>query len=155
MLHAPWPDFLTFYATPATGAGWIVPKHYTEQIGNDAFKTHPVGLGPYRFVSYNPGVELVLEANTDYWRKTPAVKRLVFKSVPEPSTRLAMLKNREADVTYAIYSMLAEEVQRDQTLKLEPTLAGTEWGIFVDMYDPKSPWHDKRVRLAANHAINR
>jgi peptide/nickel transport system substrate-binding protein len=155
VLHAPWPDFMTFYATPATGAGWIVPKHYTEKIGNDAFKNHPVGLGPYRFVSYNPGVELVLEANTDYWRKTPAVKRLVFKSVTDPTTRLAMLKNREADVTYAIYSMLAEEVQRDKTLKLEPTLAGTEWGIFVDMYDPKSPWHDKRVRLAANHAINR
>jgi peptide/nickel transport system substrate-binding protein len=155
VLHAPWPDFMTFYATPATGAGWIVPKHYTETIGNDAFKTHPVGLGPYRFVRYQPGVELVLEANTDYWRKRPSVKRLVFKSVPDPTTRLAMLKNREADVTYAIYSTLAEEVQRDKTLKLEPTLAGTEWGIFVDMYDPKSPWHDKRVRLAANHAVNR
>jgi peptide/nickel transport system substrate-binding protein len=75
--------------------------------------------------------------------------------VPEPSTRLAMLKNREADVTYAIYGTLAEEVQRDKTLRLEPTLAGTEWGVFVDMYDPASPWHDKRVRLAANHAINR
>ena len=49
----------------------------------------------------------------------------------------------------------AEEVQRDKTLKLEPTLAGIQWGSFVDMYDPKSPWHDKRVRLAANHAINR
>jgi peptide/nickel transport system substrate-binding protein len=155
VLHAPWPDFMTFYATPATGAGWIVPKHYTEQIGDDAFKNHPVGLGPYRFVSYTPGVELVLEANTDYWRKTPAVKRLVLKSVPEPSTRLAMLKNREADVTYAIYGTLAEEVQRDKTLKLEPTLAGTEWGIFVDMYEASSPWRDPRVRLAANYAVNR
>jgi len=155
VLHEPWPDFLTFYATPATGAGWIVPKNYTEKIGNDTFKNNPVGLGPYRFVSYQPGIELVLEANTDYWRKTPSVKRLVFKSVPEPATRLAMLKKQEADVTYAIYSTLGEEVQRDKNLKLEPTLAGTEWGIFVDMYDPKSPWHDKRVRLAANHAINR
>jgi peptide/nickel transport system substrate-binding protein len=155
VLHAPWPDFLTFYATPATGAGWIVPKTYTEKLGSDAFKSNPVGLGPYRFVQYNPGIELVLEANTNYWRKTPAVNRLVLKSVPEPSTRLAMLKNQEADVTYAIYGTLAEEVQRDKTLKLEPTLAGTEWGIFVDMYDPKSPWHDKRVRLAANHAVNR
>jgi peptide/nickel transport system substrate-binding protein len=155
VLHEPWPDFLTFYATPATGAGWIVPKNYTEKIGNDTFKNNPVGLGPYRFVSYQPGIELVLEAYTDYWRKTPAVKRLVFKSVPEPATRLAMLKKQEADVTYAIYSTLGEEVQRDKNLKLEPTLAGTEWGIFVDMYDPKSPWHDKRVRLAANHAINR
>ena len=78
VLHAPWPDFLTFYATPATGAGWIVPKTYTEKLGSDAFKSNPVGLGPYRFVSYNPGVELVMEANTDYWRKTPSVKRLVF-----------------------------------------------------------------------------
>ena len=155
VLYEPWPDFLTFYATPATGAGWIVPKNYTEKIGNDTFKNNPVGVGPYRFVSYQPGIELVLEAYTDYWRKMPAVKRLVFKSVPEPATRLAMLKKQEADVTYAIYSTLGEEVQRDKNLKLEPTLAGTEWGIFVDMYDPKSPWHDKRVRLAANHAINR
>jgi peptide/nickel transport system substrate-binding protein len=155
VLHEPWPDFLTFYATPATGAGWIVPKTYTEKIGNDAFKNQPVGLGPYRFVSYKPGLELTLDAYTDYWRKTPAVKRLVFKSVPEPATRLAMLKKQEADITYAIYSTLGEDVQRDKTLKLEPTLAGTEWGIFVDMYEPKSPWHDKRVRLAANHAVNR
>jgi len=155
VLHEPWPDFLTFYATPATAAGWIVPKNYTEKIGNDEFKNNPVGLGPYRFVSYQPGIELVLEASTDYWRKTPLVKRLVLKSVPEPATRLAMLKQQEADVTYAIYSTLGEEVQRDKTLKLEPTLAGIQWGSFVDMYDPKSPWHDKRVRLAANHAINR
>jgi peptide/nickel transport system substrate-binding protein len=147
---------LTFYATPATGAGWIVPKNYTEKLGNDAFKNNPVGVGPYRFVNYQPGVELVLEANTDYWRQTPSVKRLVFKSVPEPTTRLAMLKQREADVAYAMYSSLAEDIQRDADLKLEPVLIpGTEWGTFVDMYDPKSPWHDKRIRLAANHAINR
>ena len=70
-------------------------------------------LGPYRFVSYQPGVELILEANTDYWRKTPSVKRLVFKSVPEATTRLAMLKKQEADVTYALYRALGEEVRRD------------------------------------------
>lgn len=155
VLHESWPDFLTFYATPATGACWIVPKKYTEKIGNDEFKNKPVGLGPYRFVQYNPGLELRLEAYPEYWRKAPQVKTLIMKSVPEPTTRLAMLKRQEADVTYAIYGPLAEEVQRDKTLKLEPMLAGTEWGIMLDMYDPKSPWHDKRVRLAANHAINR
>ena len=52
-------------------------------------------------------------------------------------------------------STLGEEVQRDKTLKLEPTLAGIQWGTFLDMYDPTSPWHDNRVRLAANHAIDR
>jgi peptide/nickel transport system substrate-binding protein len=107
-------------------------------------------------VSYQSGLELVLEANQDYWRKVPNVKRLVFKSVPEPTTRLAMLKKQEADVTYAMYSTLGEEIRRDKNLKLEPVLIpGNEWTVFVDMYDPKSPWHDKRVRLAANHAIDR
>jgi peptide/nickel transport system substrate-binding protein len=156
-LHEPWPDFLTFYATPATGAGWIVPKNYTEKIGSEKFKEQPIGLGPYRFVSYQPGVELVLEANTDYWRKTPHVKRLVMKSVPEATTRLAMLKKQEADVTYGLYGALAEEVQRDPNLKLEPVIPpGTQWIVFAEYYhDPKSPWADKRVRLAANHAINR
>lgn len=77
-LHAPWPDFLTFYATPAAGAAWIVPKNYPEKIGSEKFKAQPVGLGPYRFVSYQPGVELVLEANTDYWHKVPHVQRREF-----------------------------------------------------------------------------
>jgi peptide/nickel transport system substrate-binding protein len=64
-LHQPWPDFLTFYGTPASGAAWIVPKAYTEKIGSDKFKEQPVGLGPYRFVHHKPGIELVLEANRD------------------------------------------------------------------------------------------
>ena len=57
----------------------------------------------------SPATSLVLsstlEANTDYWRKTPHVKRLVMKSVPEATTRLAMLKKQEADVTYALYGV--------------------------------------------------
>src|SRR5262249_57017752 len=123
---------------------WIVPKRYTEKIGTDAFKQHPVGLGPYRLVRYDPGLEVVFEAYPAYWRKPPAVQRLVFKMVPEATTRLAMLQRQEADVTYAIYGPLAAEVQRTRTLQLVSTLAGTEWGAFVDMYEPTSPWHDRR-----------
>jgi peptide/nickel transport system substrate-binding protein len=155
-LHEPWPDFMTFYGTLASGAGWIVPRKYMERVGADAFKQHPIGLGPYRFVEHQPGVELVLEANPHYWRKPPAVKRLVFKSVPEATTRLAMLKKREADVAYALYGPLAEEVRRDPSLKLEPVvIPSTQWISIIDQYDPGSPWADKRVRWAANLAINR
>jgi peptide/nickel transport system substrate-binding protein len=57
-LKQPWPDFMTFYGTPATGAGWIVPRKYVEKVGEDGFKKAPVGAGPYRFVSFSPGVEL-------------------------------------------------------------------------------------------------
>jgi peptide/nickel transport system substrate-binding protein len=155
-LQEPWPDFMTFYGTLASGAGWIVPKKYIEKVGTDEFKKNPIGLGPYRFAEHHPGVGLVLEANTKYWRKVPHVKRIALKSVPEATTRLAMLKNREADVAYALYGPLAEEVQRDANLKLEPVvIPTTQWVSFVDMYEPKSPWADKRVRLAANMAFNR
>ena len=69
-LKEPWPDFLTFYSS-ATGAGWIVPKKYVETVGDEGFKKLPIGAGPYRFVSFTPGVELVLEAVDQYWRKHP------------------------------------------------------------------------------------
>jgi len=110
-------------------------------VGDEEFKNHPIGLGPYRFVSHQPGVEVIFEANTDYWRKTPHVKRLVMKSVPEATTRLAMLKKQEADVAYGILGALAEEVERDPNLKLEAPIIATQWILFTyDQYDPKSPW---------------
>ena len=152
----PWPDFLTFYGTPATGAGWIVPKKYVEKVGDDGFKKAPIGAGPYRFVSFTPGVELVLEAFDGYWRKTPSVKRLVFKSVLEEETRLAMLKRGEADIAYSVRGPLAEELRRTPGLTLMPTYpSGTFWLVFPEQWtDPKSPWADRRVRLAASHAMD-
>jgi len=115
-----------------------------------------VGAGPYRFVSFTPGIELVLEAYEQYWRKIPSVKRLIFRSVPDESTRLAMLKRGEADIAYSIRGALAEELRRTPGLTLKPTGgAFTEWIYFVDQWDPKSPWADRRVRLAANYAVDR
>ena len=155
-LHRPWPDFLTYYSTLASGAGWIVPKKYIEQVGDDGFKKHPIGLGPYKFVSHAPGIELVMEAVENYWRKVPHVKRLVFKSVPEPTTRLALLKTGEVDIAYDLDVLAAEEVKRDPKLRLAFSGGiGSFYVDFIEQWDPKSPWHDPRVRLAANYALDR
>jgi len=155
-LKEPWPDFMTFYGTTATAAGLVVPKKYMTQVGEDGFRKHPIGAGPYKFVSHMPGVEVVLEAYTGYWRKVPSVKRLVMKSVPEGTTRVAMLKKGEADVAYALDGPEAEDVRRDPRLTLLATKhASIFWIEFADQWDPKSPWHDKRLRLAVNHALNR
>jgi len=81
-LKEPWPDFMTFFGTTATAAGLVVPKKYVQQVGDEGFRKHPIGAGPYKFVSHAPGVEVVLEAYTGYWRRVPNVKRLVMKSVP-------------------------------------------------------------------------
>ena len=155
-LKQPWPDFMTFYGTPATGAAWIVPKKYVEKVGDEGFKRAPVGAGPYRLVSFKPGVELVLEAYEGYWRKAPAIKTLVFKVIPDDATRLAALKTGEVDVAYGIAGTLAEEVRRTPGLALKAAkIPVTNWMVFADQLDPKSPWHDRRVRLAANLSVNR
>jgi peptide/nickel transport system substrate-binding protein len=156
-LHAPWPDFMTFYGTTATAAGLVVPKHYLQQVGEDGFRQHPVGLGPYQFVRHTPGVELVLEAYEGYWRHVPHVKRVIIKGVPEDTTRLAMLKTGEADIAIALLDgAVAQEVQRDPQLTLVATRhPSVFWVEFADQWHPQSPWHDRRVRLAANYALDR
>jgi peptide/nickel transport system substrate-binding protein len=155
-LHQPWPDFMTFYGTTATAAGIVVPKKYLEQVGEDGFKKHPIGMGPYKFVSHTPGIELVLDAYEAYWRHPPYIKRILMKGVPEPTTRLAMLKRGEADIAVALEGEVAEEVRRDPKLTLVDTRhASIQWLDFAEQWDPKSPWHDKRVRLAANYALDR
>ncbi len=154
-MKKPWPDFLTFYAT-ASGAGWIVPKKYVEKVGDGGFLQHPIGAGPYKFVSFNPGVELVLEAFEGYWRKTPAVKRIVMKVIPDESTRLAALKRGEVDIAYSIRGELAQDLKRTPGLTLKAVVVqDPTWIYFPDQWDPKSPWHDLRVRRAANLAIDR
>jgi peptide/nickel transport system substrate-binding protein len=154
VLKKPWPDFLTFYSS-ATGAGWIVPKKYVQQVGEEGYKKAPIGAGPYKFVSFTPGVELVMEAFDGYWRKMPTVKRLVLKVIPEEATRLAALKRGEVDLAYSIRGELAEELKSTPGLALKPVvIQGTFWVYFPDQWDPKSPWHDQRVREAARLAID-
>jgi len=97
----------------------------------------------------------VLEAFDQYWRKPPNVKRLVFKVIPDETTRLAALKRGEVDIVYSIRGELAEELQRTKGLTLKPAvIQATFWLYFADQWDPKSPWHDERVRRAASLAID-
>ena len=154
-LKQPWPDFLTFYTT-ATGAGWIVPKKYVEKVGDEGFKKAPIGAGPYKFMSFTPGVEVVMEAFDQYWRKRPNVRRIVFKVIPDESTRLAALKRGEVDIVYSIRGALAEELRRTPGLQLKATvLQGTFWLYFPEQWEAKSPWHNLKVRQAASLAFDR
>ncbi|PYM75852.1 MAG: hypothetical protein DME03_10240 [Candidatus Rokuibacteriota bacterium] len=155
-LKEPWPDFMTFYGTSATGAAWIVPKKYVEKVGEDGFKKAPVGAGPYRFVSFNPGIDLVMEAFDGYWRKVPSVKRLVFKSMPDETTRAAALKAGDVDIVYLLSGPIAADVKRTPGLRLAAAMPpGVVFLDLPEQWDPKSPWHDRRVRLAASHGLDR
>jgi peptide/nickel transport system substrate-binding protein len=156
VLKEAWPDFMAFYGTSATGAGWIVPKKYIERVGEDGFKKAPVGAGPYKFAAFTPGIELTLEAFPDYWRKAPQVKRIVMRSIPDEATRAAAVKTGEVDLAYLFGGAIASDLKRTPGIRVvAPLLYGVYWLDFLDQWDPKSPWHDRRVRLAASLAIDR
>src|SRR3989449_459839 len=83
-------------------------------------------------------------------------ERVAAIEIPDPSTRFAALKRGEIDVSYWMTASLGEELRRTPGLTLKPAIANNSyWVYFVDQWDPKSPWHDRRVRLAANYAIDR
>jgi peptide/nickel transport system substrate-binding protein len=133
-----------------------VPKKYVEKVGDDGFKKAPIGAGPYKVVSFQPGIELVMEAFDGYWRKQPNIKRLVFRSLPEETTRAAALKKGDVDIVYLLSGPVAEDVKRTPGLKLvAASPPGVFWLDFPEQFDAKSPWHDQRVRLAASHALDR
>jgi peptide/nickel transport system substrate-binding protein len=133
-----------------------VPKKYEERVGEDGYKKAPVGAGPYRVVSVTPGIEMVLEAFEGYWRKVPRVKRLVFKSLPDETTRAAALKHGDVDIAYFLNGPIAEDVRRTPGLRLMAVRSNTIFFLdFRDQWDQASPWRDPRVRLAASLAIDR
>src|SRR5262245_65781508 len=76
-------------------------------------------------------------------------------SVPEAATRLAMLERGEADIVYGLPGELVDRVKKNPKLMLAPVLSGSFWLEFVGFQDPKSPFHDKRVRQAISLAIDR
>src|SRR5262245_18557892 len=155
-LKEPWPDFMTFYGTTATAAGLVMPRKYFEQVGAEGFRQRPIGAGPYKFVSQRPGVDITLEAFPGYWRHAPYIKRLTMKSVPDSTTRLAMLKSGETDFAYFLDGPEAEAVTKDSRLQLVASgHAASVWMGGPDQWDPKSPWSDKRLRLAVSYALDR
>ena len=107
-------------------------------------------------VRHKPGLEVELEAVPGYWRRVPNVKTLIMKSVPEATTRALMVKTGESDISLVLDGPEAEEIRRDPRLQVVASKhASIFWIEFTEQWDAKSPWHDKRLRLAANLALDR
>src|SRR5207244_7455024 len=86
----------------------------------------------------------------------PAVKRLVMKSIVDETTRAAAVKTGQVDLAYLFGGAIAQDLHKTPGIKIvAPLLYGMYWLDFLDQWDPKSPWHDRRVRLAASMAIDR
>jgi peptide/nickel transport system substrate-binding protein len=136
------------------GAGWVVPAKYYEQIGQAGFLQKPIGAGPYKLVSQQPGVKLEFEAFEDYYRPVH-IKQLTMISVPEAATRVAMLERGEADIAYFVPGELLERVKNNPKVRLAPLVSGNWWLEFPGFQNPANPFNDKRVRQAISLAVDR
>ena len=137
--------------------GGIMPKAYREKVGDKVFADKPIGAGPFKWVDYKQDQWIKFEAVKHHYRKTPSVKTVKLVFVPEPSTRLAMLKSGEADIA-SIFGPNVPQVKADPNLRvywIRETSGGDIY--YADLRDPKtpSPFHDIRVRRAVSLAINR
>jgi ABC-type transport system substrate-binding protein len=137
-----------------SGAGWIVPAKYYQEVGPDKFLQKPIGAGPYRLVGAEAGTKIEFEAFDDYYRPVH-IKRFTIVAVPEAATRVAMLERGEADIIYNVPGELIDRIKNNPKLLLAPVVSGSWWLEFPGFQDPKNPFHDKRVRQAVSLAIDR
>jgi peptide/nickel transport system substrate-binding protein len=79
-------------------AGYFVPKAYIERVGEDGFKQHPIGAGPYKVVQYERGSRIVMEAFDKYWGGAPKIKHVTFQIIADPSARVAAVESGRADI---------------------------------------------------------
>jgi peptide/nickel transport system substrate-binding protein len=152
----PFPDFLECLLPGVSTIGWVVPKKYVEKVGDLGFKKSPIGAGPYKFVDFVTGVQIVGEAFEGYWRKVPHIKRMEFRIIPETATRLAMLRRGEVDMATGLGDIFYKDAKNDPKLKLYAPLSPSRWLVYMaSQWDPKSPWSNPKVRKAASLAIDR
>ena len=138
-----WMAFLT---------GYVLPKTYYEKVGPQGFEKQPIGTGPYKVDAYEGNAYLRLKANPTYWGGKPAFETVVFKFVPDATSRVAEIESGSSDVTLEVPY---EEYDR---LKVKPGLKGVTTPISdigMIFITNVAPMLDKNVRLAAHHAIDK
>jgi peptide/nickel transport system substrate-binding protein len=146
----------TYLSRSLSTEGMVLPKKYIEQVGDDGFARKPVGSGPYKFVEQVTGSHIKLTAVDNHWRiGTPKYKNMVFKLVPEETTRLALLRRGEVDVA-DVSRERVKELEKESFpvhFRREESIL-TMWWIMGPDGLP-APMKDKRVREAMNLAIDR
>ncbi|WP_416897706.1 MAG: ABC transporter substrate-binding protein [Minwuia sp.] len=138
-----WMAFLT---------GYVMPKAYMEKVGAEGFEANPIGTGPYMVDKFERGGFVRLKANPDYWGGKPEFDTVVFKFVPDATSRVAEVESGASDITLEIPYEDYERLAAKDGLHGVTTPVSDIGMIFLN---DVGPMEDKNVRLAAHMAINK
>lgn len=146
----------TWQYVPATTACHIISKAQYEAAGEDGFGTPEgglIGTGPYKFVSWKNGTEIVLEKNENYRDAANVeITDLIFKIIPEDTTRVTALQTGQVDFTAETPNDMLDTLRSSDKVTLDPV---DSMGInFLAFNTQKAPFDDVNVRKAIYHAIN-
>jgi len=129
----------------------IVPSEYVKKVGNEKFAAEPVGTGPFEFKSWVPNQAVTLTANPKYWGGAPKIGTLVFRPIPEVSSRMAALQSGDVQIAAEIPPDLSGQLSGDTKAESVP---GTRV-FFLAMNVTKAPFTDKAVRVGVNQAVDK
>lgn len=135
--------------------GMIVPPQYIKEKGDDYFNAHPVGTGPFKFVSYEPKVNIKLEAFADHWGGAPKLSELEYRFIAEPSTAVAELQAGRVDLVIppTIPIGMIPTIEADSNLELLAVPGPTVDALRFNTRDGITK--DERVRKALIMAVDR
>ncbi len=129
----------------------LSPTYYGSASFQDS-AIHPMGTGPWKFVSWSKGDQLQMAANADYWRGKPQIQSLIFRTVPDPSGRLALLERGEADIISDVSPDDLATINGDNKLRAESV--ETTFRVHIGVPAKAAKWQDRQARTALNYAIN-
>ena len=142
----------TYFMWMAFLTGYVLPKAYYEKVGADGFEKKPIGTGPYMVDEYQGNAFLRLKANPNYWGGKPAFETVVFKFVPDATTRVAEIESGSSDVTLEVPY---EEFDRLKKVKGLAGVATPISDIGMIFITNVAPMLDENVRRAAVMAIDK
>jgi peptide/nickel transport system substrate-binding protein len=155
-------EFVAPHSRPLEGFWWApVPRHVLEgvaaaDLAQAPFNRQPVGSGPFRFVSWDAGQRVTLEANPDYPEALggrPRLDRVVFRVTEEATTRLTELLTGAIDVNYTVVPDEARQVEGQRGVELMH-YPGREF-LYIGLNNEREPFRDPRVRQAIAHVVDR
>ena len=138
-----WMAFLT---------GYILPKHYYEEVGAEGFEAAPIGSGPYMVDQFERNAFVRFKAFPDYWGEAPAFETVIFKFVTDSTSRVAEVESGASDLTIEIPYEEYDRLREKDGLVGQTVPVSDIAMIFLNDVEPML---DENVRLAAHHAIDK